>query len=170
MSLLISIGYILLALFALAALSFAPWVPTKSHDVKRAIELSRLHSGEVFYDLWCWDGRVTFEAEKTGAKTIGIELFFPLYFLCLVKKFFLRSKVIFKCKSLFREDLSKADVIFLFGTPGPIKHTLREKLERELRTGTRIISYVFPFEDWTPEKVCKWSNGDELSIFCYRIP
>lgn len=62
---LILLGSILFGLLAFTTLFFAPWVPTKSRDVKRAIKLSGLRSGEVFYDLGCGDGRVTLEAAKT---------------------------------------------------------------------------------------------------------
>jgi precorrin-6B methylase 2 len=64
MSILIFLGYIIIGLFALTALSFAPWVPTKKRDIVRAIKLSGLQSGEVFYDLGCGDGRVVIEAAK----------------------------------------------------------------------------------------------------------
>jgi len=51
MSILGFLSYILIIMFAIAAVSFAPWVPTKSSDVKRAIQLANLKPGEIFYDL-----------------------------------------------------------------------------------------------------------------------
>ena len=44
-------GLAILWLFAFTALSFAPWVPTRNRDAKRAIRLAGLRSGMVFYDL-----------------------------------------------------------------------------------------------------------------------
>lgn len=168
MSILGFLGLTLIIMFAIAALSFAPWVPTRSRDVQRAIRLANLKPGEIFYDLWCGDGRVTFEAARAGANAIGVELFFPLYLICLLKKVFLHSQARFKCKNLFSENLSKADVIFVFGMPDALKNKLREKLDRELQPGSRVISYCFAIDGWIPEKICKWEKNNELSLFVYK--
>ena len=76
------------------------------------------------------------EAAKTGAHAIGIELFPILHLICLIRKRLhprLNANVEFKCKNLFYENLSSADVVFFFGTAAPLKKRLPEKLERELK-------------------------------------
>ena len=168
MSFFLFIILLILSFFTIAAVSFAPWVPTKKRDVIRALKLVNLLPNEIFYDLGCWDGRVTIEAARMWANAIGIELFPPLYFLCLIKKIFLKSSIKFKCANLFSENLQNADVIFVFGMPDVLKNKLREKLNHELKSGTRIISYCFAIDGWIPEKICKGKENKELSIFLYN--
>jgi hypothetical protein len=68
---------------------------------------------------------------------------------------------------LFKTDLSKADIVYLFLMPETIKK-LRPKLEQELKPGARVVSYVFPFKDWKPEKVLERTEKD-LPVYLYRI-
>lgn len=153
---------------AIAWFSFAPWVPARSRDLQRIFKLANLKPGEIFYDLGCGDGKLVFYAAKYfKAKAIGVEIAFPLFCLCLIKKFFLRQPdVIFKLKNLFHEDLSKAEVIYFFGLPESINNKLKDKLEREIKPGTRIISYAFQIKDWLPQTVNKEQNND-LPIYLY---
>ncbi|PIR94997.1 hypothetical protein COT95_01065, partial [Candidatus Falkowbacteria bacterium CG10_big_fil_rev_8_21_14_0_10_37_6] len=122
---------------ALAAWTFAPWVPMRKRDLQRVFALASLKPGEIFYDLGCGDGRVVVYAAKNfNARSIGIEMALPLFWLCELRRVFAGSKnIIFKWKDLFKEDLSNADVVYFFGVPQSIKNKLRQKLERELKPG-----------------------------------
>lgn len=162
MVLLLSVGY--------ASLSFAPWVPSRKRDLKKIFQLADLKPGEIFYDLGCGNGRLAIYAAKNfQAQAIGLELALPLYFVCAIRKLFIRNKNLhFKLKNLFKKNLSDADVIYLFGMPYKLKTKLKEKLERELKPGARVITYAFPFPDWQPEIVDKPSERN-ISIYLYRI-
>lgn len=161
---------ILLFTFAWAGKSLAPWVPCRSRDVKRVIEMANLKPGEVFYELGCGDGRVVTAVNKRyGVKSIGLELAILLFIAAKIRQFFNWDKNLqIKYKNLFKEDLSKADVVYVFGMPFSLKDKLRGKLEKELKPGARVISYVFPIMDWEPMKVDKPSEKD-LSIYLYKI-
>lgn len=141
-----------LAPLAIAAHSFAPWIPTDNRDLERIFKIIKLKKGEVFYELGCGDGRVVFYANKVyGNKAVGIELAFPLFLLSKIIQ--LRNKqsdVTIKNSDLFKEDLSKADVVYLFGLHKIISHRLRIKMEKELRKGARVLSYDFQIEGWKP--------------------
>jgi hypothetical protein len=50
--------------FAIAGISFAPWVPTRSKDIKRGLDLAKMKPNEIFFELGCGDGRVVFFANK----------------------------------------------------------------------------------------------------------
>ncbi len=155
---------------AMAFLSLAPWLPARKKDLKRIFKLADLKPNEIFYDLGCGDGKIVIYAAKHyNAQAIGIELALPLYFICKIKQLFNYKKSIkFKFKSLFKENLQHADVIYVFGMKGKLKNKLKQKLEKELKKGARIISYSFPIDGWTPEIIDKPSEKD-LAIYLYKL-
>jgi len=110
---------------AMAAASFAPWVPAKGRDLERIFKLADLKAGETFYDLGCGDGRVISYAAKNykDAKIIGLEISLPFYLICKLRQIF-NKNITLKYKNLFVEDLSEADVIYFFGTPKTINDKL----------------------------------------------
>lgn len=138
--------------YAYAGWKFAPWVPTFRKDLDRALKLADLKAGETFVDLGCGDGRVVIvAAEKFGADASGYEIALPMILVLMLRR--RRERVRFFYKSLFEADLSKADVVYLFGTPPTLRGQLTAKLERELRPGARVVSYAFPLDGWTPKAV-----------------
>lgn len=160
---------ILLLTLAYGSYKFAPWVPTKSGDLKRILALADLRPGDVFYDLGCGTGKVVFAAaEIKGVKAVGVELFLPLYLYCLIKKWISGSSAEFECRDFFSKDLSGASVIYVFGTPRTLQSKLREKIWSEVKQGTKIISYVFEFSDLIPEGVSK-PSVEKLSIRLYKV-
>ena len=162
--------FVYLSIF-LSVFSLAPWVPSRRRDLKRAIGLSDLKAGEVFADLGCGDGRVVFAANKFwGARAKGIELAWPLHLFCQVKKhlFYRQRDIVFKCGNLFREDLSGIDVVFVYGLPGSLKKRLKGKLETELKSGARVISYGFAIEGLEPAKISR-PDKKHSPVFVYKF-
>ncbi|PIT93812.1 SAM-dependent methyltransferase [Candidatus Falkowbacteria bacterium CG10_big_fil_rev_8_21_14_0_10_43_11] len=154
---------------AFAGFSFAPWVPCWSKDLARIFKAADLKNGEIFYDLGCGNGKtVLYAAKNFKIKAVGLELALPLYFICQCRRFFNGTKnAEFKWKNLFKEDLASADAVYFFGMPQPIHKRLKEKLERELKPGARVISYVFPVPGWTPDAIDKPTNSD-AAVYLYR--
>jgi len=135
--------------YAYAGWKFAPWVPSYRKDLDRALKLAGLKAGESFVDLGCGDGRVVIEAaEKFGADASGYEIALPMILVLLLRR--KRERVRFRFKSLFDADLTKTDVVYLFGTPPTLRGKLTAKLERELKPGARVVSYAFSLEGWEP--------------------
>lgn len=156
---------------AIASNSLAPWIPTRKRDLKRIFRLANLKPNEIFYDLGCGDGKVVIFANKNfKAKAIGIELALPLFLICKIRQLFIRDKdLIFHYKNLFKENLSKADVVYLFAeSANKLKGEIKQKLEKELKPGARVISYAFAFTDWTPEIIDKPSKND-IVIYLYKF-
>lgn len=161
---------VLVAKSWITIISFAPWVPAFKKDLARVFEVAQLQPGEVFYDLGCGDGRtVVYAANHFNVQAVGVELIFPLWVVCQIRKIFSKSKKItFKNKNLFHEDLSQADVVYVFGIPGTLAHRVKEKFQKELKPGARVVSYVFKIEGLTPELVSK-PNPKDNSIYLYRF-
>lgn len=155
---------------AIASISFAPWVPTRKRDLQRIFQLANFKDGETFYELGCGDGTVIINAAKQfQVKAVGLEIALPLYIVSKLRQFFSKNKnVKIKFKNLFKEDLSQADIIFIFGMPKPLAGKLREKLQKELKPGARVISYVFPIAGLTPVKIDK-PNEKEVAIYLYEF-
>lgn len=167
--------YIIISVFiitmGIAGKSLAPWIPARKKDLLRIFNLAQLQPEEVFYDLGCGDGRlVIYAGQNFKAIAIGLELALPFFLFCKIRQLSTspREKIFFKYKNLFTENLSSADVIYVFGIPKKIQSKLRQKIEQEIKPGARVISYAFPFTDWTPKTISKPTDQD-LPIFLYQF-
>jgi hypothetical protein len=150
--------------FVYASLKAAPWVPMRSEDLARVITLAKIEPGEKFFDLGAGDGRTLEAAEKNGAEAVGYEISLLPFLLSLVRKFFIGAKFKMSFKDFWGADLQSADIVFFFLMP-KIFPRLKEKLEKELRPGTKIISYVWPIKDWTPEVINEAKNPPKLYLY-----
>lgn len=164
--------FILVCCFSLifSVLSFAPWVPSRGRDLKRIFKLADLKPGQVFYELGCGDGRVTiYAANNFNIKAIGLEISLPFYLICKLRQFFQKSnKLEFKFKNLYKENLAPADAVYFFGMPYVLNEKFCQKLRKELRPGTKIISYSFKLTDWPPKLIDKPSAND-LPVYLYVV-
>lgn len=163
--------WLILLSLAITALSLAPWVPTRKKDLERINRLADLKEGQTFYDLGCGDGRVaSYVSQNSPTFAIGIELAVPFYLYCLAKlKKNPNPKLSFKLKSLFSEDLSQADVVYLFAAnSNKLSGKIIEKLEDELKPGAKVISYAFPINSWEAKVIDK-PTANDVSIYLYEI-
>ena len=72
------------------------------------------------------------------------------------------GRVCFLNQDLFEADFSAATVVTLFLHPR-LNQELMPKLKRELRPGTRIVSYLFDMgPDWPPEA------SQDVGLMIYR--
>ena len=162
---------VLLTSIAIAFSSLAPWVPTKKRDLKRIFKLAALKPNEIFYDLGCGDGRVAiYVAKNINTKVIGLELAWPLYLICKIRQLFYKNKNLeFKFKNLFKENLARANVVYIFAAnPGKLKGKLIQKLGAELKPNAKIITYAFPIAKWQPIIINK-PTANDISIYLYQI-
>lgn len=140
----IAIFMLFVALTALVHIFFlVPYVPTKNCVVEKMVEMAKLKPNETVYDLGCGDGRLLFAAEKkANVKTVGFEIAPLMYFLALIRKVWVHSKAKIEFKSMFKANLRKANVIFCYLLPN-VMVPIANKIKRECKKGTRIISNTF---------------------------
>ncbi len=160
--------FLLLASFAYAAIQGAPWVPTRKPDIDRLLRLLDLKPDQKFVELGCGDGRVSLAiAKRTHAQVTGIELSLAQWLIATMRGFLspsFRKSGLFIFGNVFSQDLSKYDAVYLFLMPDTYAK-LRPKFERELRTGSRVISYVWPIQGWEPDKVDEQEGRQKLFLY-----
>jgi len=145
-TILMAVGFTLLASMAYAGVRGAPWVPTWKKDLERIKRLANLQEGERFIELGCGNGRVCrYIARETKAQSAGIELSLLQWMVAKTMAWRSGTKIFFG--DVFHRDLSKYNVVYMFLMPETYVK-LRDKLTRELPSGARVISYVWPIEGW----------------------
>lgn len=124
---------------------WAPWWRTSAKTARAMCRLAKVKRDDVVYDLGSGDGTALIIAAKEfGAKGVGIEID-PLR--AFVSTFMIRimrvsDKVVIKRKNFFQEDLAIASVVFVYLVPKALNRLL-PKFKKELRRGTRIVSYRY---------------------------
>jgi len=132
----------------------AAWTQTSSINVSKMLDMAQVGPEDIVYDLGSGDGRIIIAAAKRHvARAVGVEAD-PIRvalsrFLIWTMGLSGSAKVVYG--NFFHSDISSATVVTLFLTQGTNRR-LRSKLQGELRKGTRVVSYSWTFEGWTPTK------------------
>ena len=166
------IAILILLPCVIAGLSMAPWMPTRKKDLARINHLAALKKGEIFYELGSGDGRVSYFIAKNNphCQVIGIEIAWPLFIYSKLKLFFAPQKnLCFKMGNIFKEDLSKADVIYVFAMKNTLNKKLKQKFNKELKKEARIISYVFSINNFSKNAHLSKNTKKDLGIYVYEI-
>jgi cyclopropane fatty-acyl-phospholipid synthase-like methyltransferase len=109
-----------------------------------------LKSGETFYELGSGDGRVLIRAvQKYGVSGIGIENDSELVVGSKrnIGNFSLDDRITIIQGSYYDMPLHDADAIYMFLNNTEAR-LLKEKFERELKPGARVLSLAFPIPEW----------------------
>lgn len=173
-----TVGHILLqlvfaSLWALLLLYFfytivaiikgASYVPTTHRRVARLIDLVQIKPGEKLLDLGSGDGRILFAAATRGATCVGVEIN-PL--LCIYSRALARVKgikgVTIKRCDFWRYNLADVDILTVYLVPIRLDQ-LKAKVFAEMKSGTRVVTAVYHFDNWEPEQ----REGD---VAIYRVP
>ncbi|MDG1950719.1 MAG: class I SAM-dependent methyltransferase [bacterium] len=162
----LAIGFVLLASLAYAATQGAPWVPTWNRDLKRIARLANLKTGESFVELGCGNARVCRGIKKhhPDVEVTGVELSMLQYGVGWLQNQLSRSGVKMKLANAFKQDLTDTDVVYLFLMPETYEK-IRPKFEAELKTGARVISYVWPIPDWEPVEINESEDSPKLFLY-----
>jgi ribosomal protein L11 methylase PrmA len=144
------------------------FVPTPNEVIEKMLDLAKVTSKDVVYDLGCGDGRIVIAAAKRGARAVGIDID-PQRIKeanANAKAEKLAGKVRFIENDLFEADISEATVVTLY-LLNRLNEKLKPKLMKDLKPGTRVVSHAFDMGDWQPEQ--KTSVGG-TTVYLWRIP
>jgi precorrin-6B methylase 2 len=122
----------------------AVYTTTPRNAIAEALNLCRLSREEIFYDLGCGTGEVLIEASKICDYVKGIEIE-PIRWLIPKIRAGKKARVILG--NFFKQDISDADVVFIFQYKGKINSRIAEKIKQGTRRGTRVVSYQHPVEN-----------------------
>ena len=141
------------------------YVASPQYIVDAMLELAHVTSADIVYDLGSGDGRIPITAaQRYGARGVGIEIEPRLIRESNdnAAKANVSGRVWFLNQDLFEADISPATVVTLFLLP-QLNQKLMPKLKRELRPGTRIVSYLWDMgPDWPPEA------SQDVGLMLYR--
>ena len=131
-----------------------PYVPSPIEVVDRMLEFADVKKGDVVFDVGSGDGRMVIQAaKKYGTKGVGLELDPRLVELARAEAIRqdVDSLVEFRQGDALKADLSAATVVTLYMLPSFNKQ-LRPILEKQLKSGTRVVVHDYPIEGWNPVK------------------
>jgi SAM-dependent methyltransferase len=163
--------YVTALTLALGGVSAAPWLPTKKRQREHVAGLLPLEDGDLVYDLGCGDGSVLFELARRqpGIMAVGYEVALLPYVIGIVRKLAGRGaydNVSIRCRDFFRQDISDADIVFIFLFRDSYPKVL-PKLVRELRDDALVVVEAWPFPGISPERVAKGTD-ELLPVYFYR--
>lgn len=132
---------------------YAPFISTDRETIGSIINELPKKEQPVVYELGC--GKSVF-LEMVGeamprAELIGIENLATVHLFNLLKLKLHRSRIKLLRMDFFQKNLRDADFIYCYLNNDTMER-LREKFEKECRTGTIVISRHFPIPQMQPAK------------------
>lgn len=139
----------------------AEYSPTTHKKAEKMMQFADIKKSDVVYDLGSGFGGLVLKASKKAKKAVGIE-YDSLRYLISRTRGFGRKNAAFIHGDMFKENISDANIVFLF-LKQKTNQLLKPKLSK-LKKGTKIISNIWTFENWKPIKQDK-----KLEIYMYEI-
>ena len=151
----------------------APFVPTPMKVVEKMLEIARVTSNDIVYDMGSGDGRIVIlAAQKYGAKSVGVELDRNLAQESQQKA---REMKLDNLVTIIQGDLLQTNV-----TPATVvavylllsaNDKLRPILEKNLKPGTRVVAHDIRIPGWeaSREEAVTLGGGTHF-VYLYQIP
>ena len=130
-----------------------PFVPSADERIDTMLELAGNVKDKRVIDLGSGDGKVMIAFARKGAKTFGVEIDPSIFRRSLenIQKARLAGKIIVVNQDFWDVDLQYFDIVTLFGVTS-LMPKLEPKLQKELRSGSKVISNFFEFPTWTSSR------------------
>lgn len=143
---------------------WAPWWRTNKKTALAICKLVNLKKEDVIYDLGCGDAEVLITAaKKFGTKGVGMEidLLRSIIARSRVRLEGVSDRVKIKRANFFKEDISEATVVIVYLVPKALQKLL-PKFKKELKKGTRIVSFRYDIEGL---KIKEVDNKNNLRLY-----
>ena len=152
----LQIGFVIFFLYmCIASVTGAPFVPSKRTAAEAMIKLANIKKGDTVYDLGSGNGKLLLLASQKGARAIGYEINPMLVLFSNLRGAHTRWK------NFWGADIHDADIIFIYLIPWKMER-LAEKLKKELKPGTIIVSNSFIFPHW---KIVRQDLANHVYVF-----
>lgn len=152
------------------ASKLAPYVASPSRVVEMMLDLAKVKPGDTVYDLGSGDGRILIAAAERHAQAIGIEINPKL--VAAATDEIARAGLSQRAKviqgDVLAADFSAATVVTVYMDTGS-NAKLRPQLERQLKSGARVVSYDFEIPGWKPVQVVKTDEKQPHTIYLYEV-
>lgn len=129
---------------------FVPFVPADTKGINTMCESLQLRGDEKVIDIGSGWGTIVFHliGKYPRLSVTGIELNLVLHLIAVLRKllFHARKSIRLIHGDAARQDYRDYDVIFLFMLSPFVNKVLVPKFEKELKKGTKVVSYVFPMK------------------------
>jgi protein-L-isoaspartate O-methyltransferase len=151
-----------------------PFVPTPLEVARKMLEIAKVQPEDVVYDLGSGDGRIVIlAAQQFGARAVGVELDSDLYEKSSerIRELGLQDRARIIHENMFEVNVRHATVVTLYLLTA-VNERLRPMLERQLRSGARIVSHDFQVPGWKPAQTVEFTSkaGVPYKILLYVRP
>ncbi len=147
----------------------AIFVPTPQDVVEKMLEVGKVTSGDLLFDLGCGDGRILVAAAKIhGCRAKGYDISERKVRQSKenVKRHGLEERVDIEQRDIFTLDLTMATVVTLYLLP-EMNDQLVPQLKR-MKDGSRILCHEFAIDAYEPDRVVQLkSTYDDTSHDIY---
>jgi cyclopropane fatty-acyl-phospholipid synthase-like methyltransferase len=137
------------------------YVPTPPDVVDKMLELAAVTKNDIVLDLGSGDGRIPIAAAKNfGARARGVDIN-PVRIEeanANLKGSGVENLVTFVQGDVFEVPIADATVVTLYLFPH-VMLKLRDRLRKELKPGTRVVSHEFMMGDWEPKQTERVRNS-----------
>ncbi len=166
-TILIFIFLLLLLPTAYAGMIGAPYAPTFTPAIKRALKKIKLGAGDTLIDLGAGDGKVLIQASKLGAAAIGYELSPIMWFIAWIRLLGHRRAKIY-LRNFYNKKLPDATVIFIFLMPDKMKRVHEYLKKQHLPNGKYVLVYSFPFPDIAPQEIIITPKCGKIYVYDFQ--
>lgn len=153
---------VIIVSFGGALLFGAPYLPTLKPQIKVAIKMADLKSGDTLIELGSGDGRVMLAAAKQGINVVGYELNPILVAISWLRTLMYKKHVRIIWGDFWQKDWPEHQAIFTFLLP---KYMLKldKKVMQSKHKPVKLVSFAFMIPDRQPDK-----RKDGVFLYVYR--
>lgn len=154
--------FLISILLASQLLRGAPYLPSQNESVANMLVLAEADLGDKMVDLGSGNGKIVIAFARAGIESHGYEHnpFLIWWSRRKIKMAGLEGKAFIHAKDLWSADFSKFSIITVFGMTHMMGR-LEKKMNKQLKSGSRVLSNAFQFPHWEP----KLKKG---SVFLYE--